>query len=85
MCWCYILYSAVKDHYYIGYTCDKLDSRLTRHNQKSNGFTGSTNDWTLVHSEAFSSKQEAMKREKQLKSWKSRKAIIELVGKNQGD
>ncbi|CAM3994802.1 GIY-YIG nuclease family protein [Flavobacterium cucumis] len=44
----YILHSLTKDKYYIGYTAD-LNARIIRHNQKSKGFTGSTNDWVLEH------------------------------------
>jgi len=32
-------------------------------------------DWIIVYSETFPGKSEAMAREKQLKGWKSRKAI----------
>ena len=39
----YILYSSFKDKFYIGYTSN-IEERLIRHNQKSKGFTGTTND-----------------------------------------
>jgi putative endonuclease len=74
----YILFSPLKDKFYIGFTSD-LENRITRHNQKSRGFTGTTNDWEIVYSESYSTKFEAMTREKQIKSWKSRSKIQQLI------
>ena len=51
----YILYSSSKDKFYIGYTSN-IEERLIRHNQKSKGFTGTTNDWKIVYSELHSTK-----------------------------
>jgi putative endonuclease len=76
----YILYSSFKDKFYIGFTSN-LEVRLIRHNQKSKGFTGNTNDWTLVYTETYDLKSEALAREKQIKSWKSRVKIKELINK----
>ncbi|MFK5889861.1 MAG: GIY-YIG nuclease family protein [Flavobacteriaceae bacterium] len=70
----YILYSKTIDKYYIGYTSDMV-ARLLRHNQKSKGFTGKVNDWELVYQEYFKTKEEAYRRERVLKSWKSRKKL----------
>ncbi len=75
----YIIYSKTLDKFYIGFTSDMV-SRLQRHNQKGKGFTGNENDWQLVYKEEFSSKTEAYSREREIKSWKSRKKIIELIG-----
>ncbi|WP_396210660.1 GIY-YIG nuclease family protein [Flavobacterium sp.] len=74
----YILFSPYKDKFYIGFTSD-LENRITRHNQKSKGFTGTTNDWKIVYSESYSTKFEAMTREKQIKLWKSRSKIQQLI------
>jgi putative endonuclease len=76
----YILYSSFKDKFYIGFTSN-LEERLIRHNQKSKGFTGNTNDWILVYTEAYDLKSEALAKEKQIKSWKSRVKIKELINK----
>ncbi|MBL7811480.1 MAG: GIY-YIG nuclease family protein, partial [Bacteroidetes bacterium] len=67
------------DKYYLGYTCDELAERLRKHNSNHKGFTGSQADWKIVYSEAFSSKTEAYARERQVKSWKSRKRIQALI------
>ena len=67
------------NRYYVGYTCDDLKSRLTKHNSNHKGYTGRAEDWTVVYFEQFDSKIEAQQRERQIKSWKSRKAIEKLI------
>jgi putative endonuclease len=57
----YILYSKLKSKFYIGYTSN-LEERIIRHNQKSKGFTGSVNDWEVVHTETFNQKELAIQR-----------------------
>jgi len=74
----YIIYSSSKDKFYIGFTSD-LAERIIRHNQKNKGFTGNTKDWTIVYTEEYSTKPEALSREKQIKSWKSKIKIQELI------
>ena len=77
----YILYSERFDKFYIGH-CNDLDDRLRKHNTNHHGFTGKTNDWKVVYSEAFDSKSEAYKRERQVKNWKSKKRILQLIQKH---
>ncbi|MEO1049347.1 MAG: GIY-YIG nuclease family protein [Bacteroidota bacterium] len=79
MCHFYILHSLQLDKYYIGYTCDDLASRLRTHNSNHKGYTGKVNDWRVVYTEVFDSKEEAYARERQVKSWKSRKRIVALI------
>ena len=43
----YILFSEIKNRYYIGFTSN-IEDRLKRHNQKSKGFTRNVDDWKLV-------------------------------------
>ncbi|MBS3993104.1 MAG: GIY-YIG nuclease family protein [Bacteroidetes bacterium] len=74
----YILYSLALNRYYIGYTSD-MSARIIRHNQGGKGFTGKVNDWELVYHERFETKLEALKREKEIKSWKSRIKLQELI------
>ncbi len=76
----YILFSETKNRFYIGYTSN-LEERIIRHNQKSNGFTGNVNDWEVVYTEKYEVKEQAQKRELQIKSWKSRIKIQELISK----
>ncbi|SOD20434.1 GIY-YIG nuclease family protein [Pedobacter xixiisoli] len=74
----YILYSASRNKYYIGSTSD-LVKRLAKHNTNHKGFTGKTGDRKIVYAETFELKEQASKREKQIKSWKSRTAIEKLI------
>ncbi len=74
----YILYSKSTDRFYIGYTSN-LKERLIKHRSKNKGFTSIANDWNIVYTEEFSSKQEAMKRERKIKSWKSKIMIRQLI------
>ncbi len=76
----YILFSESKNKFYIGFTSN-LEERVIRHNQKSKGFTGSVNDWKVVYTENYETKELAHKRELQIKSWKSRIKIQELISK----
>ncbi len=74
----YILYSAQLDQYYIGFT-KNISDRLRRHNSKSKGFTNRANDWELVYKEFYKDKLEAMKRERQIKNWKSKTLLEKLI------
>ncbi len=79
MFYIYILYSEILNKYYIGATADKLEERIRKHNTNHKGFTGKISDWILKYSESFSTKQEALKREQQIKRWKSRTMIEKLI------
>ncbi|MBL7739595.1 MAG: GIY-YIG nuclease family protein [Chitinophagaceae bacterium] len=74
----YIIYSQKLDKYYIGYTSD-LQKRLSEHNSGFSSFTASADDWTLKYSESYPDRESAMKREKEIKSKKSRKYIEWLI------
>ena len=74
----YILYSKIRDRYYIGSTSD-MAKRLGKHNTNHKGFTGKVGDWAVVYTEVFASREDAVRREKQIKSWKSRVAIEKLL------
>jgi putative endonuclease len=74
----YILYSSAKNKYYIGYTTN-IEQRLIQHNSKHKGFTNTAFDWVLKYKEIFETKQAALSREKQMKSWKSRAMIEKLI------
>jgi putative endonuclease len=79
---CYILYNQVIDKFYIGYTND-LDKRIVEHNfpiRKRLTYTRKQiGKWTLVYSEVFLDKQDAMSREKEIKGWKSKIMIKKLI------
>jgi putative endonuclease len=75
----YILHSERADKFYVGHTGDDIFQRLRKHNSYHKGFTGKFNDWKIVYTEDFPSKKEAYARERQVKSWKSRKLIERLI------
>ena len=75
----YILYSESSDKYYVGHTGDILEERIRKHNSNHTGFTGRSNDWKLVYKELSPNKAAALKREMEIKSWKSRKRIESLI------
>ncbi|MBT0607493.1 GIY-YIG nuclease family protein [Aequorivita echinoideorum] len=77
----YILYSSKLDRYYIGST-ENIDTRLREHLWNHRGFTAKAKDWTLKYSETFLGKNEAIKREFQIKKWKSRIRIEKLIDAN---
>ncbi len=81
----YILYSAIKNKYYIGYSADDLLERLRRHNTNHKGFTGGVGDWKMVYKEIYHSKSAALAREREIKGWKSRKMIEKLIGSDHPD
>jgi putative endonuclease len=81
MCHFYILYSDTLNKYYVGHTADEISERIRKHNTNHKGFTGGIGDWTLMYKEAFSTKNEALARERQIKAWKSRKEIEKLINK----
>jgi predicted GIY-YIG superfamily endonuclease len=64
-----------KGRLYIGHT-DDLVRRLEQHNSPEGKghlgkYTHRNGPWKLFESETFDTRSEAMRREKQLKSWKS--------------
>ena len=75
----YILYSAVRDRFYIGHTGDDLQERLRKHNTNHKGYSGKTGDWKIVYTEVYPTKTEAYKREREIKAWKSRRRIENLL------
>ena len=75
----YILYSQSSDKYYLGHTSETIEVRLRKHNSNHDGFTGNFNDWKCVYSENYENKALAYKREREVKSWKSRKRLIKFI------
>ena len=75
----YILYPKSIDKFYIGCTGDELNQRIRRHLSDHSGFSARTKDWILVYKEVYQNKTIALKREKEIKSWKSKKRIRQLI------
>ena len=78
MFYTYILLSEKTKKYYIG-SCENIDIRLARHNAGATPSTKSGRPWTVVYSEVFETKTQALAREKYIKSMKSRIYIQKLI------
>ena len=75
----YILYSIKFNKIYIGYTSN-LEQRLLSHNELGKkGWTIKFRPWTLIHQEEYQTKEEALLREKNLKSGQGREWIRKLL------
>ncbi len=71
----YVLHSKRYDKIYIGYTSN-LQDRIISHNEKATkGWTIKYRPWKLIHSEGYKTKEEALNREKELKSSRGRDFI----------
>jgi putative endonuclease len=64
---------------YIGSTSKLPDERVVEHNTGNTSFTRNNRPWHLIHSEIFSTKSEALRREKFLKSGQGRKWLDENI------
>ena len=79
MAFVYILFSESLDKFYVGSTSTDLADRLRRHLSGHSGFTAKAKDWGIVYTETFPDKAKALKREKEIKAWKSRAMIAKLI------
>ena len=72
----YAIYNKFANKIYIGQTKD-LGERIILHNDKVfKGFTSRfPGEWKLIYKESVATRQEALKREKQLKSFRGREFI----------
>ena len=77
MFWTYVIQSEKDGRYYIGSTED-INKRIERHNAGRNKSTKSQRPWKLVYKEAFSTKNEAYRREMKIKSYKGGSAFKKL-------
>jgi putative endonuclease len=81
MWYVYAIYNPVQERVYIGQTTD-LARRLKEHNRKADksSFTSRFDgDWQLVYKESVSSRTEALKREKYLKSYRGRLFVKSFI------
>jgi putative endonuclease len=74
----YILQSQSKETFYIG-SSDDPERRIEYHNAESKGYTKRYRPWKLVYSNGFKTKEEALRAERKVKSWKSKKMIRLLI------
>ena len=74
----YILQSLRDFSFYVG-QCNDLDRSMSKHFDGLSKYTASKRPWRLVYFEMVSSRTDALKREKEIKSKKSRKYIEQLI------
>jgi len=75
----YILESIEKSNkYYIGHTQD-LNNRLERHNRGLVRSTKNARPWKIIYAEEYHTKNEAYKRELQIKAYKGGDAFKRLI------
>jgi putative endonuclease len=59
-----------------------MEGRLQLHNTNHGGYTGKNNDWQMVYTECYESKQEVLQREQKVKKWKPQKNLVILFNQN---
>ena len=74
----YVLRNA-QGQLYIGST-DNLDRRIQQHQQGEARWTRNRGPWTLVSSEIFPTRTDAMRRERQLKRGRANQQLRERLG-----
>ncbi len=77
----YVLRSTQTDRLYVGQSSDPW-RRLAEHNSGKSLSTRAYAPWELVYSEEFDTRAQAVRREREIKSWKSRTAIQQLIGQS---
>jgi putative endonuclease len=75
----YIIQSDRTGRFYIG-SAINLTSRVSEHNADNTASTKSYRPWKLIYSEEFDSLQDARKRKREIKSWKNKKYMINVLG-----
>ena len=78
MYYTYIIQSQKNGKYYTG-ICQDINIRIERHNAGATPSTKSGRPWKLVYSESYQNNSDALKREREIKSKKSRKYIEFLI------
>lgn len=78
MAFLYVLQSQSSRRFYIGSTTE-LERRLAEHARDQTSSTRKRGPWRLVYQEQFPTLSAARRRERQLKAWKSHKAVAELI------
>lgn len=74
----YILESQIKSRHYIGHT-NNLENRLCCHNAGKVRSTKVYRPWKVVYTEECDTKNDAYKREQQIKSYKGGEAFKRLI------
>ena len=83
MYYTYILKSLKDGSFYIGNTRN-IENRLARHNLGHGKYTKSKTPYIVIHKEEYGTRSEAMRREKQIKSYKGGVAFKKLIASTGG-
>jgi putative endonuclease len=75
----YVLRSEKTGRRYVG-SCEDLEDRLHRHNAGNSKATRHGVPWSLIHTENFESRSEAVRRELYLKTGIGRDELSRLLG-----
>jgi putative endonuclease len=79
MFYVYVLHSVSTKRFYIGSTQD-ITNRLSEHNSGEVKATRSYRPWAIVYSESFNTRNEAIRREYQIKRWKNPSYMVNQLG-----
>ena len=74
----YVLKSISHSKTYVGFTND-INRRLKEHNSGKSKFTSKFAPWEIIYKEEYSSQEDAIKREKYLKSATGRRFLKEII------
>ena len=74
----YVLRSKTSGRYYVGHS-ENLTKRIFEHNNNRTASIKNRGPWELFHSEEFATRSEASRREREIKSMKSRAYIESLA------
>jgi len=80
MYYVYVLRSLLNNRLYTGYTND-LERRLEEHNSGKTKYTSYTGPYKLIYKETYTTRLEAARRERFLKSGKGRAFLKEVLEK----
>ncbi|HVZ76144.1 MAG TPA: GIY-YIG nuclease family protein [Candidatus Paceibacterota bacterium] len=80
MFWIYVLKSEKFDISYVG-SAENIERRLIQHNNGVSKFTKKYRPWKVIYSESYTTRSDALQREKFLKSKSGRKFLKSVVFK----
>ena len=75
----YVLYSSQFDKIYIGFTSNLINRFHTHNTLSTKGYTIRYRPWIFAYGEYFTTKREALEREKQLKTARGRKFARDYI------
>lgn len=78
MYYVYIIKSVTTGRFYVGST-SRVGLRVEYHNKGWSRATKGRRPWVLVHTEKYEDKSTGLKREREIKTWKSSKLIESLI------